>query len=133
MNETTNPTRPRSHPNERFAAPQHLLDLTQSIEKLRAEAREGQHGHRQMTLFHRAPVTLVLFAFEKDGELADHAANGLVTIQVLDGALAVQAEEQNHELRSGNALVLDPNVRHSVRALEPSAMLLTVHLSAAAA
>jgi quercetin dioxygenase-like cupin family protein len=36
-----------------------------------------------MTIFHRAPVTQVIFAFEPGGELADHAAHGLVTIHVL--------------------------------------------------
>jgi quercetin dioxygenase-like cupin family protein len=81
-----------------------------------------------MTIFHRAPVTQVVFAFEPGGELADHAAHGLVTIQVLEGRLVVQADKRDHELRAGYILILNPDVRHNVRALEASAMLLTVHL-----
>jgi hypothetical protein len=41
---------------------------------------------------------------------------------------SVQVDERDHELRAGSILVLNPDVRHNVRALEAAAMLLTVHL-----
>lgn len=118
----------RPHPDARFAGDTHVFDLNDALQKLRAEAHSGQSGHRQMTLSHRAPVAQVLFAFEPNGELADHAAGGLVTIHVLEGQMTVQAEGQTHELGAGMVVVLAPRVRHSVRAEEKSAMLLTVHL-----
>ncbi len=118
----------RAHPTERFAGDSHVFDLKAALEALRAEAHSGKSGHRQVTIFHRAPVTQVLFAFDAGGELADHAANGLVTIHVLDGHLTVQAAEQTHELEAGRMVVLSPGVRHSVRAAKGGAMLLTVHL-----
>ena len=118
----------RPHPSGRFAGESHALNLGEVLAALRAEAHPAARGHRQMTIFHRAPVTLVVFAFEPGGELADHVAHGLVTIQVLEGRLAVQADARDHELRAGSILVLNPDVRHHVRALEASAMLLTVHL-----
>jgi quercetin dioxygenase-like cupin family protein len=118
----------RSHPSERFTGESHAFNLGEVLGALRAEAHPAERGHRQMTIFHHAPVTQVIFAFEPGGELADHAAHGLVTIHVLEGLLAVQADEPDHELRAGYILVLNPDVRHSVRDLEASAMLLTVHL-----
>jgi quercetin dioxygenase-like cupin family protein len=69
-----------------------------------------------------------MFAFEPGGELADRAAHGLVTMRVLEGRLAIQADERDHELRAGYIVVLNPDVRHSVRAREASAMLLMVYL-----
>lgn len=128
MEETT---RLRPHPTGRFSNSQHALDLKKSLQSLRGEAHSGAHGHRQETVYHRAPITMVLFDFEQNGELADHAANGLVTIQVLEGRLLISAEEQTHGLEAGAILVLQPNVRHSVRAETASAMLLTVHLEKA--
>jgi quercetin dioxygenase-like cupin family protein len=122
------PERLRSHPSGRFAGESHAFNLGEVLAALRAEAHPAERGHRQMTIFHRAPVTQVLFAFEPGGELADHAAHGLVTIQVLEGRLVVQADARDHELRAGSIPVLNPDVRHNVRALEASAMLLTVHL-----
>jgi quercetin dioxygenase-like cupin family protein len=118
----------RSHPSGRFAGESHAFNWGDIVGTLRTEAHPAERGHRQITIFHRAPVTLVVFAFEPGGELPDHTAHGLVTIQVLEGRLAVQADAQDHELRAGSILVLNPDVRHSVRALEASAMLLTVHL-----
>ena len=118
----------RTHPSERFAGASHAFDLGEVLRDLRAEARPAEHGHRQITIFQRAPVTQVIFAFEPGGELADHTSHGLVTIHVLEGQLVVQADGRDHELRAGYILVLNPDVRHNVRALEASAMLLTVHL-----
>lgn len=118
----------RPHPTERFAGASHFFDLSVALAELRAETHAGEKGHRQVTIFHRAPVTKVLFAFEPGGELADHAANGLVTIHVLQGRLTVQAAEATHELEAGMMVILSPGVRHSVRAEEAAAMLLTVHL-----
>ena len=118
----------RPHPSGRFAGDSHVFDLGRALSQLRAEAHSAQRGHRQVAIFHRAAVTTVLFAFEPGGELADHAANGLVTIHALEGCLTVQAAGETHELKTGMMIVLSPGVRHSVRAGEASAMLLTVHL-----
>ena len=118
----------RSHPSGRFAGESHAFNLGEVLGTLRAEAHPAERGHRQMTIFQRPPVTQVIFAFDPGGELADHAAHGLVTMHVLEGRLAVQADGRDHELRTGSLLVLNPDVRHHVRALEASAMLLTVHL-----
>lgn len=118
----------REHPDERFAGDSHVFDLKDELAKLRAESHSSQSGHRQITLSHRAPVTQVLFSFDAGGELAEHAASGLVRIHVLEGQIAVQAAGQSYELGANMLLVLAPQVRHSLRAVEASAMLLTVHL-----
>jgi quercetin dioxygenase-like cupin family protein len=118
----------RPHPSERFAGESHAFDLGEVLRNLRAETHPAEHGHRQITIFQRAPVTQVIFAFEPNGQLTDHTTRGLVTIHVLEGQLVVQADGHDHELRAGYILVLNPDVRHNVRALEASAMLLTVHL-----
>lgn len=118
----------RRAPVERFAGQSHVFDLGAMLSKLRAEAHPAQNGHRQMTIFHRAPVAKVLFAFESGGELTNHSAHGLVTIHVLEGRLMVQADERDHELGVGQVLILNPDVPHNVRAPEASAMLLTVYM-----
>ncbi len=121
-------SRLRPHPAERFAGESHVFDLGKALQELRAEAHEARDGHRQITIFHRAPVTKVLFAFEAGGELAEHSANGLVTIHALEDGLTVQAAGETHELKADSIVVLSPNVPHSVRAAGPGAMLLTVNL-----
>ena len=121
-------SRLRPHPSERFAGESHVLDLGEALQELRAEAHEARAGHRQITIFHRAPVTKVLFAFEAGGELPTHTAKGLVTIHALEDGLTVEAAGEEHTLKAGAIVVLSPDVPHSVRAARQSAMLLTVHL-----
>jgi quercetin dioxygenase-like cupin family protein len=97
---------------------------------LRAEEHPAKDGHRQITIFRRAPVAHVLFSFEAGGGLDRHSANGLVTIHVLEGSLRVEAEGRDHALGAGQVLILAPEVPHDVRAVDASAMLLTVHMEA---
>lgn len=118
----------RPHPAERAIGESRGFDLGAALQELRAESHPAEKGHRQVTLFHHTPVTHVLFAFEPNGALPDHAAHGLVTIQVIEGRLSVEVDGTNHDLATHQVLVLNPDVRHSVRAAERSAMLLTVHL-----
>lgn len=121
----------REPPVQRFAGDSHQLDLHQVLADLRAEEHEGRHGHRQITVFRRAPVTHVLFAFEAGGRLDQHSTSGLVTIHVLEGRMNVRAEGKDHELAAGGVLILSPEVAHDVHALEASGMLLSVHLESA--
>ncbi len=118
----------RPAPTERFAGQSHIYNLDTALKELRAETHPARNGHRQKTIFHRIPVTKVLFAFDAGGALANHSAHGLVTIHVLEGRLMVQADEQDHELNAGEILILNPDVPHDVRASQASAMLLTVHM-----
>ena len=130
-------TRLREAPSTRFSGPQHVFDLLEMSAHLLNEAHLGANGHRQMTIFHRDATTIVLFAFEAGGTLANHKANGLVTIHALDGALTVKAQSesgwQTHDLHAQQILVLSPGVLHNVTAQEASRMLLTVHLEIHAA
>jgi quercetin dioxygenase-like cupin family protein len=119
----------REPPKERFAGESHRFSLADALAELRAEDHPARDGHRQITLFHRTPVTQVLFAFEAGGHLQKHSAAGLVTIHVLDGELSVEADKVDHALTAGDVLILDPDVPHDVRAdKNGGAMLLTVHL-----
>lgn len=118
----------RTPPAERFAGEKHVFRLGDALTQLRAEDHPARNGHRQVTLFHRGPVTQVLFSFEADGRLEEHSAPGLVTIHALEGRLDVAAEGVDHEVPAGTILILDAGVPHDVRASERSAMLLTVHL-----
>ncbi|HEV8499923.1 MAG TPA: AraC family ligand binding domain-containing protein [Gemmatimonadaceae bacterium] len=118
----------RPHPSDRFAGAEHLLDLTGALRSLRAETRPaGANGHRQITLLHRGPVRLVLFAFDEGGRMPQHQAQGWVTIHVMRGVLRVKTPDAEHVLNEGQLLALAPNIRHDVDAVDESDMLLGVY------
>jgi len=117
----------RRPPEERFAGSEHLFDLATVAQGLRAEAGPVTDGHRQIALFHDRGLTLIVYDLEAGGFLADHAADGVVTIQVVSGEIEVSSPEGSHRLVSGTLLVLSPGVRHDVKALVASQMLLAVY------
>lgn len=117
----------RQHPENRLAAPVQAVDLASAAARLRAEAHPSVAGHRQIAVLRHGPVTMILFLFETDGLMKEHRADGVVTIHVLDGRLQVMVGEEHREVGAGELLALAPGLTHSVRALLPSEMLLTVH------
>ena len=71
-----------------------------------------------------APPT---FAARARGLLKQHRADGVVTIHVLEGRLKVIVDDEAREVGRDEIMALAPGVLHSVLALAPSDMLLTVH------
>ena len=120
----------RQHPRERFHPPQLQIDLDALASRLQSEPSPENRTHRQETLYRHGPLTIALFLFDRGASLAQHAAEGVVTVQVLQGRLSMTAEGQVHDVPAGSLLVLAPGVRHDVRAIEPTRMLLTICLEA---
>jgi quercetin dioxygenase-like cupin family protein len=123
----SNPDRLRDHPKERLALPAQVIDLVAAAARLRAESHGPIAGHRQIAVARQGPVTVILFAFEPDGLLKEHRADGEVLIQVLRGRLQVTADHEDRTIGPGTIVALAPGLPHSVRALEATDMLLTVH------
>jgi quercetin dioxygenase-like cupin family protein len=69
---------------------------------------------------------LVLFAFDAGQELTEHTAAMPVLLQVLDGRLVVSAAGRSVELAHGAVVHLPARLPHTVLALEPSRLLLTM-------
>ena len=116
----------RPPPSERFAGPEHRIDLTTTLDTLRGEQHESTERHRQITVFHKGPLRMVLFSFEKEAGLPAHRAPGFVVIHTLRGRITVKTMNESYELGAGQLLTLDPEVVHDGTAAEPSKMLLTI-------
>jgi quercetin dioxygenase-like cupin family protein len=119
-------TRLRPHPQERFAPVSKVFDLSEAVALLRAEPHEAVEGHRQYALYRHGPVTLLLFIFQPGASLA-YETPGLVTIQVLKGALEVAVGDDTHPLATGQLLTIDPGIPHTLRAAGTAEVLLSVH------
>jgi len=120
--------RTREAPASRFEAPQHVFDLEAVALVLAKEPGTGETVRRQETLYKHGATTIALFLFGQLTHLPPHRTNGTVVIHVLRGRMRVTAEREEHDLGSGQLLVLAAGVEHNVVAVEESVMLLTVHL-----
>lgn len=119
----------RPAPAERFAADHLVLDLHAEVAALTAEQAPSRHGHRQKTLFKHSGRTVALFVLDSGASLAEHAAGGTVTVQVIDGELDMTVAGDKHRLQAGMLLVMAPGARHDVRAVAHAAFLLQVSLA----
>ena len=72
----------------------------------------------------------IVFCLGQGQELADHQTPNVATIHVLDGAVTVHihgdSANESYALRSGGVVVIPSRVTHSVKAVEPTRMLLTL-------
>ncbi|QIK83862.1 cupin domain-containing protein [Sanguibacter sp. HDW7] len=71
-------------------------------------------------------VRVVVFAFDAGQVLTEHTAAMPVLLSVLDGHLRVVADGTTHELVPGALLHMATRVPHSVEAIAPSRLVLTM-------
>jgi quercetin dioxygenase-like cupin family protein len=120
----------REPPAQRFDAPSLTFSVKRTLEELRAEGGSEIHGHRQKTLYKHAGRTIAIFAMAPGGELAEHSADGTVSIEPVEGELTVSVDGKEQTLGPGDLVVMQPRTQHAVRSSGQSAFLLQVSLGA---
>lgn len=105
-------------------APVHLLDLEAAADRLTAKLP----GHRRQTenLAREGDTSVVMMAMEGGDAIQEHSAPGVVSVQLLRGHAVLAVGTESFELRAGNLVLLQPGVRHDVRAEEQSVVVLTI-------
>lgn len=74
---------------------------------------------------HERVLRQTVIALVKGATLAEHENPGEATVQVLQGRVRLASGGQSWDGRRGD-LIIVPDARHSLEALEDSAVLLTV-------
>jgi len=91
-----------------------------------AEVAVEPNGTLSRVLHNDEQIRLVAFAFDKGQELTEHTASVAATIQVISGRLRLTLGEESLDAWPGAWVHMPPNLAHSIVALEPSVMLLTM-------
>jgi quercetin dioxygenase-like cupin family protein len=81
-----------------------------------------QPGAVVSKVVHRVTV----FGFDAGEGLTEHAAARAATVQVLAGDLLFEVEGREGRLRPGSWATMSPGTAHSLKAVEPTIMLLTM-------
>jgi quercetin dioxygenase-like cupin family protein len=102
--------------NITLSEPHVLLDLV-DYEKGRIVSR---------TFAQNDALSLTLFAFDQGEGLSTHAASGDAMVQVLDGEVSLNIGGEKVTAKAGEVVVMPADVPHSVDAIKPFKMLLTV-------
>lgn len=96
------------------------------ISDLAEELEIPQDGTLSKVLYRDDQLRVVGFAFDTGQELTEHTAAVPVLIQVVSGKLSVTLEADTMELGPDGWLRMDAHAPHSVRALVPTVVVLTM-------
>jgi quercetin dioxygenase-like cupin family protein len=107
------------------------FDLPAILADLKQEPTWRTARRNAVTLLKQPRLRVVLVALQGGAELASHHTDSPVTVQVLDGRVAVRVGADEFILGAGELLTLRPGLKHAVRAQNESAFLLTLASEAA--
>lgn len=93
---------------------------------LAAEVEIPRDGTLSRVLYRDEHIRVVVFAFDAGQELTDHTAAKPATIEVVSGRLHLTLGTEEAEAGPGSWVHMPAHLRHAVRALEPSVMVLTL-------
>jgi quercetin dioxygenase-like cupin family protein len=102
------------------------LDLPAILGSMKQEATWRMARRNAMTLVKQPIFRVVLVALQAGAEIGAHETEGPITVQAIEGRLAIQVEADEFVLGAGQLLILRPGLRHSIRAQADSAFLLTL-------
>ena len=107
------------------------FDLPAILARIKQEPTWRTARRNAVTLIKQPGLRVVLVALQGGAALASHQTDSPVTIQVLDGRVAVCVGADEFVLSAGQLLTLRPGLKHGIRAQNESAFLLTLASEAA--
>jgi quercetin dioxygenase-like cupin family protein len=120
MPETTQP------PTGQYPKPQefHHLDLEAEADRLLTQL--ANHDRQTQNLAREGGVSVVLMAMESGDVIREHKTTGSTTVQAVRGHVTLTSGGKPIDLRPGELVLFQPNIRHDLRAEEQSVVLLTI-------
>jgi quercetin dioxygenase-like cupin family protein len=104
------------------------FDLKSNHADLMERARTAKAGRTAKTLVKEGPLRITLVALKQGVSLQEHQVAGAVSIQALRGRVAIEADGARSDLRAGQLLVLDADIRHRATGVTDCAILITMSM-----
>ncbi len=105
------------------------MDLNKFIDQIKSEATWKTSDRNSLTIFKSETMRIVLMGLHENAELKAHKANGVISVQTLEGKVNFATEQQIVIIEKGQMITLEANVFHSVTALKESFFLLTLAMN----
>lgn len=102
------------------------IDLPMYIRQITEESAWKDSKRNAITVFKTNGLRIVLIALHEGAEMARHTADGIISLQVLEGKLQFTTDSQSVQLGKGEMLALHECIPHSVLAIKESIFLLTL-------
>lgn len=102
------------------------FDLRGQAAALRQDDSYLRSGRAGRTLVKAGPMRLTLTVLARGVEVGTHHAESPMTIHVLEGSLRYRVGDDEFELGRGEVLFFGPGHAQDIRALDDTALLLTI-------
>ncbi|MEO5593311.1 MAG: cupin domain-containing protein [Chitinophagaceae bacterium] len=102
------------------------IDLPMYMQQIKEESSWKDGKRNAITFFKTNGLRIVLIALHEGAEMARHTADGIISVQVLEGKLQFNTDRQSVELLNGQMLALHERIPHSVMAIKETIFLLTL-------
>lgn len=100
--------------------------MPQFIKQIKEETTWKESDRNAITVFKTNGLRIVLLALHEGAEMARHTAEGIISVQVLEGKMKFNTDKQSVELSKGQILALHEQIPHSVLAIKETIFLLTL-------
>lgn len=102
------------------------IDLHIYMSQIKGEISWKDGKRNAITLFKTNGLRIVLIALHEGSEMARHAADGIITLQLLEGQIQLNTDQRSVELGKGQMLALHERIPDSVKAIQETTFLLTL-------
>lgn len=110
-------------------APLVSINLSEFIKTIKREPTWENKDRNAMTIYKTDGLRIVLIALHEDAILAKHTADGILSLQVLEGEINFSSEDRSVIVKEGQMIALHKGLPHSVAAIKESVFLLTLTTS----
>lgn len=122
-----NPTDLRPEGERILNAPLVHMDLKEFAKMIKSEKAWKEKDRNAMTVYKTDGMRMVLIALHKNAVLERHTANGVISVQVLEGEINFSTDDQTVNLKEGQAIALHKMIPHEVTAIKEAVFLLTLN------
>mgnify|MGYP003556827592 FL=1 len=102
------------------------IDLPFFVKQIKDETAWQNTDRNAITVFKTNGLRIVLIALHEGAEMVRHTADGIISVQVIQGKLQFNTDMESVELLNGQMLALHECIPHSVLALKETVFLLTL-------
>jgi quercetin dioxygenase-like cupin family protein len=102
------------------------IDLPAFIEQIKQESPWKDNDRNAITVFKTNGMRIILIALHAGAEMKTHTADGIISVQVIDGRVKFNAVNRSVELGKRQMLALHKGIEHNLLALEETIFLLTL-------
>lgn len=105
------------------------IDIPSTVIQIKDEKIWTDSDRNSITVFKTNGLSIVLIALHQNAIMPKHKANGIISLQVIEGAIQFKTDDDTIHLKAGQMIVLHSAIEHSILAMEETVFLLTITTS----